>query len=92
MSERTAAVVVDGTVHNVIVVPADHELADGEIEYTADNPAGIGYQYDGTGFIPPQPFPSWVLNGYTWEAPVPYPEGDAFHYWDEPSGSWISVT
>lgn len=92
MSERTIAVVADGTVQNVIVVSADHVLADGEIEYTADNPAGIGWEYDGTGFIPPQPFPSWVLNGYTWEAPVAMPDDGAAYYWDEPSGSWIAAT
>lgn len=88
MSERTAAIVVDGIVENVIVISADHVLAEGEIEYTAANPAGIGYTYDGTGFIPPQPFPSWILNGYVWEAPVPLPD-DRAYYWDESTTSWI---
>jgi hypothetical protein len=88
MSERTAAVVVDGIVQNVIVVSVDHVLADGEIEYTEAAPAGIGWQYDGTGFIPPQPFPSWTLNDYVWEPPVPMPDDDVPYYWDEPSTSW----
>ena len=90
MSERTLAIVVDGTVENVIVVTADHELAEGEIEYTDANPAGIGWTYDGTGFIPPQPFPSWILNGYVWQPPVAMPDGGA-EYWDEPSTSWVQA-
>jgi hypothetical protein len=55
MSERTAAVVENGIVTNVIVVSADHQLADNEIEYTADKPAGIGWPFDGTNFIAPPP-------------------------------------
>jgi hypothetical protein len=56
--ERTAAVIENGTVVNVIVIDADHELADNEVEYTADKPAGIGWEYDGTDFIaPPEPEP-----------------------------------
>lgn len=89
MSERTVAVLDGNIVQNVIVVSADHVLADGEIEYTDANPAGIGWEYDGTGFIPPQPFPSWILNGYVWEAPVAMPDDGAAYYWDEASTSWI---
>lgn len=41
------------------------------------NYAGIGYTYDPArdAFIPPKPYPSWILNEDTclWEAPVPYP-------------------
>ena len=40
--------------------------------------AGIGYSYSTEldAFIPPKPYPSWVLSPATvdWEAPVPYPE------------------
>jgi len=42
------------------------------------NHAGIGYTYDEDrdAFIPPKPFPSWILNETTcfWEAPVVKPE------------------
>ena len=42
------------------------------------NFAGIGYTYDEDrdAFIPPKPFPSWILNETTcfWEAPVVKPE------------------
>jgi hypothetical protein len=56
--------------------------------------AGIGYSYDGTldAFIPPQPYPSWVLNDkFNWEAPVAYPPGGVMHTWDEALRDWISV-
>ena len=56
--ERTAAVVENGTVINVIVIDADHELADNEVEYTHEKPAGIGWPFDGKKFIaPPEPEP-----------------------------------
>ena len=59
------------------------------------NYAGIGYVYDAVrdAFIPPQPYPSWVLSEDTcrWDAPVPYPIDGGMYYWDENSQSWISV-
>jgi hypothetical protein len=59
------------------------------------NYAGIGYTWDGTGFAPPQPFPSWTKNAttYLWEAPTPMPvvEGKMFK-WDEPTLSWVEIT
>ena len=58
------------------------------------NYAGIGYTYnaDIDAFVPPKPFPSWVLNNDTaqWEAPVPMPEGGMYS-WDEATGSWIEM-
>jgi hypothetical protein len=59
------------------------------------NYAGIGYSYDETrdAFIPPQPYPSWVLDEDTclWVAPIAYPaEGD--HVWDEQAGDWVEST
>lgn len=58
------------------------------------NYAGIGYTYnaDIDAFVPPQPFPSWVLNNETaqWEAPVAMPtEGEWI--WDEGSGGWVAA-
>ena len=45
-------------------------------------------------FIPPQPFPSWVLNPDTalWDAPVPMPTEGGPWVWDEDSLSWVEVT
>lgn len=66
------------------------------------NYAGIGFTYDAQrdAFIPPKPFPSWILNEETclWEAPVPKPqvnlESDQViidYYWDEDTLSWIEI-
>ena len=60
------------------------------------NYAGKGFAYDATrdAFIPPQPFPSWILNEETcrWDAPIPYPNDGNMYSWDESSGAWIQVT
>ena len=60
--------------------------------------AGIGYIYnaDLDAFIPPKPFPSWVLNpdAADWEAPIPVPEDEGtgdppkIYSWDEATTSW----
>ena len=55
--------------------------------------AGIGYSYDSVNdvFIPPQPYPSWILDASTWlwEAPVPYPNDGKLYTWDEATLSWV---
>ena len=60
------------------------------------NFAGIGYTYDQVidAFVPPKPFPSWLLNTDTaqWQAPVPYPNDGKMYRWDEYTKSWIEVT
>jgi hypothetical protein len=55
------------------------------------NYAGIGYTYheDIDAFVPPQPYPSWVLNDKAqWEAPVLMPQDDKMYSWDEENKSW----
>ena len=65
------------------------------------NYPGVGYSYDENldAFIPPKPFPSWVLDEEkgAWEAPIPYPGevsedpliANIEFIWDEPTTSWI---
>lgn len=59
------------------------------------NYAGIGFTYDEQrdAFIPPKPFPSWILNEDTcrWKAPVPYPDDGVMYKWDEDSLDWIAI-
>lgn len=59
------------------------------------NYAGIGYTYDETidGFIPPKPYPSWLLNTTTglWDPPVPYPNDGKNYTWDEDTQSWVEI-
>lgn len=64
-------------------------------EHFRFNYAGIGFTFDpsmGTdgAFIPPSPYPSWLLNEQTalWEAPVPDPQDGST--WDEDTLSWIA--
>jgi hypothetical protein len=60
------------------------------------NYAGIGYTYDSErdAFIPPKPFPSWVLVEETcrWDAPVVYPNDGKAYTWDEATTTWIEMT
>lgn len=47
----------------------------------------------GGAFIPPQPYPSWVLNPATalWDAPTPMPAEGGPWDWDEATLSWVSA-
>lgn len=66
------------------------------------NYAGIGYTYDADrdAFIPPSPYPSWVLVEATcqWKAPVDMPadagtgEPPKRYTWNEATTSWDAVT
>jgi hypothetical protein len=59
------------------------------------NYAGIGYLYDPIrdAFIPPQPYPSWLLDEETclWQPPTPYPDDGGMYVWDEATQEWQSV-
>jgi hypothetical protein len=60
------------------------------------NYAGVGFTYDSTrdAFIPPKPYPSWVLNEDTcqYDSPVPYPDNDKRYEWNEETTNWKEVT
>lgn len=60
------------------------------------NFAGIGYTYDAErdAFIPPQPFPSWLLDEETcfWGPPAPRPEDGRPYVWNEETLSWEEPT
>jgi hypothetical protein len=68
------------------------------------NYAGIGYTYDSVrdAFIPPKPFPSWILDEDTclWNAPVAMPsivlpttsEAGISYAWNEETTSWNEIT
>lgn len=62
------------------------------------NYAGIGFTFDATpapngAFIPPKPYPSWLLNTNTfqWQAPIPCPNDGNAYVWDEATQSWVLV-
>ena len=56
------------------------------------NFAGIGYTYDSIrdAYIPPQPYPSWLLDEDTcqWNAPVAMPDDGQMYQWNEETTSW----
>lgn len=60
------------------------------------NYAGVGYTYDEKkdAFIPPQPFPSWILDEETclWEPPIERPNDDKYYIWDEEIQGWKDIT
>ena len=59
------------------------------------NYAGVGYSYDEQrdAFIPPQPYPSWLLNEGTclWNCPVIMPTDGKQYAWDEATNSWVEA-
>jgi hypothetical protein len=56
------------------------------------NYAGIGYFYNEIldAFIPPKPYPSWILNEEIclWEPPKPYPSDGKDYIWNESTADW----
>lgn len=59
------------------------------------NYAGIGFTFDAQAdaFIPPKPYPSWLLNtqNYQWNPPIPYPNDGKSYVWDETTQSWVEI-
>ena len=63
--------------------------------------AGIGYLYNAEldAFVPPKPYPSWVLDNdeANWKPPVAQPadmgmgEGQKMYTWNEETTSWDEV-
>lgn len=58
------------------------------------NMASPGYQYHPGPdlFMPPKPYPSFVINEeeFKWVPPVPMPNTETFWVWDEASLSWVA--
>ena len=54
--------------------------------------AAIGHTYSEEldVFIPPKPYPSWILNEETadWEAPIPHPDMVGYFVWNEEQQRW----
>ena len=82
----------------------DGEPSDDQTKAFRFNYAGIGFTFDSSkgtdgAFIPPTPYPSWVLDEGTclWVAPIPMPEevdadGEPIPYrWDEEAGDWVAA-
>lgn len=59
------------------------------------NYPGPGFTWDESrdAFIPPKPFPSWLLNEATckWESPVAMPESGGPYQWNEEEQTWDEI-
>lgn len=75
----------------IYYIPNTNTPAPDQSKAFRKNYAGIGFVYDPVldAFMPPQPYPSWLLNTQTclWEPPVPCP--GANYIWDEATLSWV---
>lgn len=72
----------------------DDGLPDGGVPLRK-NYAGIGYTYNVEldAFVPPSPFPSWILDTNTalWNPPIAMPTDGKKYYWNEPTLSWVEL-
>jgi hypothetical protein len=78
-----------GGIHYVNGEPSNQEKS------YRKNYAGIGFTYDEArdAFIPPKPYPSWILDEDTclWDPPIPYPDDGHMYVWNEDTQSWDLV-
>lgn len=88
------AVIENGLVINTILAESKkiaEEITEKTcIEYTTEI-IGPGATWNGSQFIPAQPFPSWILDeSNQWKPPVPRPEDtDTIWYtWNEDVVNW----
>ena len=87
------AQIVNGIVINVIVADADFIATQTDKTYVLCTSGGIGWSFDGTNFIPPQPYPSWVLDSnLVWQPPTPKPDDGKRYAWFEPNKVWVEIT
>ena len=93
MSVHVATINESGTVVAIEVRRQDDELVAGEVLANGFAFVGGSFDADRDAFIPPTPFPSWVLDEDTclWVAPIAYP-AEGVHVWDEAAGDWVEVT
>ena len=87
----------DNIVVNIIVADSEFVATQTDknyVEYTNENPAGIGYTYDAVNdvFIAPQPYPSWTLDeNFDWQPPTPMPTDGGTYYWNEEELAWAGI-
>ncbi len=69
-----------------------------ETSYTGKirkNYAGINFEYDKErdAFIPPKPYPSWIIDEKTcqYKAPKEMPKDGKMYSWDEKKEDWVEL-
>ena len=83
------------TIGGIHLNPITNEPSEDQTKAFRKNYAGIGYTYDEQrdAFIPPKPYPSWVLDEFSclWESPIPRPKGNSLYKWNEETQSWDAM-
>ena len=80
----------DNIVVNVIVADADFVATQTDKNYVLCEVGGIGWTFNGTNFIAPQPFTSWTLDSnHDWQPPTPKPDG--MYRWNEEEQVWVAI-
>ena len=81
------AVIENDTIVNVILAD-ENFVSESNLRLEKLTKGGIGWTLHNGIFIPPQPFPSWILNEEgEWVAPKPEPSNGNY-YWDESVQEW----
>ncbi len=82
------AQIVNNKVVNVIVSDANFIATQTDKTFVVCTRCGIGWSFDGTNFIAPQPYSSWTLDeNNDWQPPTPKPDGE--YYWHEETQTWL---
>ena len=73
--------------------PHTGEPSEDQSKALRKNLGDVGFTYDQTkdAFIPPTPYPSWILDEDTclWEPPIPFPDDDKDYIWNEELQQWV---
>ena len=97
MSEYAAEIDSNNVVTRLIVCDslawAEENLGGTWVASDTKVPAHSTYDADRDAFIPPTPYPSWVLDEATclWVAPIDYPADGGQYVWDEETTDWVEV-
>jgi hypothetical protein len=81
----------DNIVVNVIVADAEFVASQTDKTYIFCTRGGIGWTYNGTNFVAPQPFASWTLDeNHDWQPPIPKPI-EGMWSWNEEELEWVAI-
>lgn len=85
--------ITNSVVDNVIIADTDFiNRLENVSEYVEipNESIGIGFNYNGSVFYPPQPFPSWILDSnFVWQPPTAKPNDGQNYRWDEINQQWV---
>lgn len=89
--KRIAILDDNNIVINFILAEDSYIPTEKHVVVSNEEACGVGFIYfDGEGFAPHQPYPSWVLDRetLTWYTTVPKPRDGNNYIWNEETLSW----